>query len=346
MESEFFKQGAVIDTRPQVEKDKDYKFEEVVASADPVNWVMKSPDQWRKFPIFNQNGSGSCVAQTEAKELGIMRSLLDGVYVHFSATHIYQQRANRPEGGMNAADARNIVIKGGATLEALTPSQSMTDSQMDGAIVEQYKKDVAAVFKVSNYVELPARDIDTVASVIQRTQKGVMTWFYFEYAEWDNRPHVLNQNLQLNAQSTCRHSITAVDFTLLPDGKKAIIIEDSWGPGAGMGGQRVIDEEMWRSRNWYASYLLNFKFAVGETQKPPFNLTKTLKFGMKDPEVVNLQDILRFLGFYPQNAQSTGYLGAVTKKGVTDFQKAKGLVPDGVVGPITRGMLKSALAEA
>ena len=73
--------GALIDTRTEAQKLKDLRFEEIVASANPVNWVEKSPSQWRKFPIFNQDGSGSCVAQTEAKELGIMRWLKDGVYV-------------------------------------------------------------------------------------------------------------------------------------------------------------------------------------------------------------------------------------------------------------------------
>ena len=111
MSNNIFKSGAIIDTRLKEKKLKDFKFEEIVANVNPVNWIEKTPDQWRKFPIFQQNGSGSCVAQTEAKELGIMRWLKDGIYVHFSATDIYQQRANKPSAGMNAADARMAQIK-------------------------------------------------------------------------------------------------------------------------------------------------------------------------------------------------------------------------------------------
>jgi hypothetical protein len=64
--------GALVDTRTKAEKEKDYFFAEVVASANPVDWVEKKESEWRSFPIFNQNGSGSCVAQTMAKMLGVM----------------------------------------------------------------------------------------------------------------------------------------------------------------------------------------------------------------------------------------------------------------------------------
>lgn len=354
-----FQNGAIIDTRPPEEKVKDYKFEEIVAAADPVDWRVKPQDQWRKFPIFNQNGSGSCVAQTGAKELGIMRFLTDRTYVHFSATDIYQRRANKPSGGMNAIDCRKIMAAG-TTLEVLAPSQSMTDSQMDSAKIEPYKREVGKVFAVPNYLEIGTKDIDLVASIIQRTQKGVMVWFYFEYAEWDQRPHVINQNLELGAASTCRHSVTAVDYTLLPDGKKALIIEDSWGPYAGSGGQRIIDEDFFKARNWHRSYLMNFKFQ-DQTQpqpdptpvppKPHHVFNVDLEFGMTNNDVKALQDILRYEGLFPTNAQSTGYFGAITKASVGKYQEKYGIATPanttgyGRVGPKTRAKLNSVYGQ-
>ena len=187
-----FQSGAVIDDRPEEVKLKDFKVEEIVGTFNAVVWGEKPQDQWRKFPIFNQNGSGSCVAQTEAKELGIMRWLKDKIYIHFSATDIYQRRSNKPFGGMAAVDARNIVNKG-VTLEVLAPSQDKTDSQMDNEIIEPYKREVGTVFAVPNYVELPIKDIDVVASMIQTTDKGVMVWFYFQYNEWTSNPKVINE---------------------------------------------------------------------------------------------------------------------------------------------------------
>ena len=339
-----FQSGAVLDTRPDDQKKKDWKVKEVVASAALVNWVEKPQSQWKKFPIFSQNGSGSCVAQSEAKELGIMRWLKDGTYVHFSASDIYQRRANRPQGGMGAVDAREIIKNGGATLEVLTPSQNLTDAQMDGVTVEPYKRSVGQVFKVPNYLELPSKDIEAIASTIQATGKGVMVWFYFNNdGEWIDRPIVKDPNLVLGAPSTIRHSVTAVDFCLV-GGVKCLIIEDSWGPGAGLGGQRIIDETFLKARNWYAGYLINFQFDVVQPTKPVHTFNVDLYFGQSGPEVVALQDCLRYEGVFPSNADSTGLFGAITKKAVQDFQlkyaiTTVGSTGYGRVGPKTRAQL-------
>ena len=64
--------GANIDTRTPDEIKKDYRFEEIVATVNPVNWVEKNKDEWRSFPITSQNGSGSCVAFTLAKLMSVM----------------------------------------------------------------------------------------------------------------------------------------------------------------------------------------------------------------------------------------------------------------------------------
>ena len=319
--SDIFQSGAVIDNRPEVEQKKDYKVKEVIASFNPVIWKEKPQSEWRKFPIFNQNGSGSCVAQTEAKEMGIMRFLKDGQYVHFSATDIYQRRSNKPNGGMGAVDARGIAGKG-VTLEVLTPSQNLTDKQMDEIPVDFYKREVGAVFAVPNYLELPSKDIEAIASIIQTTGKGVMVWFYFQHDEWTEHPIVKNPNLDLSATTTSRHSVTAVDFVLV-GGKKCLIIEDSWGTQFGVAGQRVIDEDFFKARNWYAGYLVNFRFDTRETQlpKPKYIFTKVLEFGQTNSDIKMLQDILKYEGLFPLNATSTGYYGSISAKAVLAWQK-------------------------
>lgn len=337
MEEDFtkFQDGAAFDKRTPEEQAKDYKFEEIVASAAPVNWTEKISTSWRKFPIFNQDGSGSCVAQTLAKLMGVLYYLKNGVYVHFSATHIYQRRANKPEGGMAGVDAFEIGRKG-VTLEVLTPSQDMNDVQMDGIKIENYKNEVGKVFSLGNYIVGPVKDLETIASIIQETGKAVMVWYYFKHDEWTDVPMVKYPTLDLQLAS--RHSVTAVDFTLY-QGKKCLIIEDSWGPNFGKGGQRIITEEFHSARNWFVAHPMNFKFDEAVVVPITPKLTKTLKLGMTDPEVKTLQDILRAKGLFPLNAQSTGYFGSVTDKGVRSFQSKNGLAVDGVVGPITRELL-------
>lgn len=342
--------GATIDQRTEEDKDKDYKAEEAVASSSAVNWVEKTSDQWRKFPIFNQDGSGSCVAQSEAKEMGIMRWLEDGTYVHFSATDIYQRRNNRPASGMWATDARDIVRKGGATLEALTPSQSLTDSQMDGTVVEPYKRAVGEVFKVPNYLELPSKDIERVASTIQATGKGVMVWFYFTSNEWTDHPVIHDLELPLTGPNSVRHCVTAVDYCLV-DGKKCLIIDDSWGPNFGVGGQRVIDEGFFIARNWHASYLINFRYDTPNEEGvlPSHQFDLDMEYKQTSMEIVVLQDCLKYEGLFPDNIDSSGYYGSITRKAVQKFQLRYGVTTEngpgyGRCGPKTRDMLNNIYA--
>ncbi len=312
--------GALLDDRPQELKEKDYQFSEIVSTANPVTWVEKPRASWRNFPIFNQDGSGSCVAQTIAKLLGVLYWLKNNVYVHFSATHVYQRRANKPSAGMTGVNALDIAREG-VTLEALVPSQDMNDAQMDGAVIEKYKEDVGKIFKIGNYVILPIADIETVASVIQTTKKAVMVWFYFQYDEWTEVPVVKNASLNIVGQGTVRHSVTAVDFTLY-QGKKALIIEDSWGTSYGLAGQRVITEDFYKARNFFAAYPIDFKFAeqTDELVKPIFTFSRDLVLNETSNDVKALQDILKFEGLFPNNVESTGFYGSITAKAIYQFQ--------------------------
>jgi peptidoglycan hydrolase-like protein with peptidoglycan-binding domain len=55
-------------------------------------------------------------------------------------------------------------------------------------------------------------------------------------------------------------------------------------------------------------------------------------------EVTALQERLQELGYFPGNA--TGYFGSVTREAVIQFQQAKGLNPDGMVGSSTEASLR------
>ena len=311
--------GALEDERPVKEKEKDYRFEEIVAAADAVTWVEK--DTYRRFPIFDQNGSYSCVAQTLAKVLGVMHQVNEGEWIKFSPGFIYQLRFNRPNGGMAGIDAWEIVRKNGALLDEFFRSDKKTEAQLDGYQVKNYEKDVASIFKIKNYVVLPTQDIDTIASVIQKTNKAVMVWFYFTISEWKRSvPVILNHSLSRFASTTARHSVTAVDYTLYK-GKKALIIDDSWGLNTGINGQRIITEDFFKERNFFAAYPINFVFGEETTPKPKYEFNNNLQYGLlENPEVVKLQDVLKWFGYFPLNVTSTGNYYSITAKAVLDWQ--------------------------
>jgi peptidoglycan hydrolase-like protein with peptidoglycan-binding domain/chitodextrinase len=69
-------------------------------------------------------------------------------------------------------------------------------------------------------------------------------------------------------------------------------------------------------------------------------LSKNLKLGMQDAEVLKLQTFLMSLGLLPQTHTPTTYFGALTQAAVIKFQKARQIDPaEGYVGPTTRKVM-------
>jgi len=64
----------------------------------------------------------------------------------------------------------------------------------------------------------------------------------------------------------------------------------------------------------------------------------TLRYGMRNINVKQLQDDLKSLGYFNNN--STGYFGSLTNQSVIKFQKDNGLTVDGIVGHQTAREIK------
>ncbi len=86
-----------------------------------------------------------------------------------------------------------------------------------------------------------------------------------------------------------------------------------------------------------AIHLLSLTVAIG-ILGIAHQASAVVKQGDSGSEVTALQQRLQELGYFQGNA--TGYFGSVTKSAVMDFQQAKGLNPDGVVGSNTDTTLR------
>lgn len=310
--------GALTDPRPQEEKDKDYLSKEV-ALASAINWTTKPQSLWRRFEIFDQDGSSSCVAQAVSKLLGVENALEEGRFLRFSARDIYTRRSNFPSEGMWFQEALDIASKHGATFENLMTSEKKNESQMNVSS-DRTKSDqqIAQIFKGGGYVSFEEPyNIDEIASAISKG-KAVLMGFRFDFDEWTNRPVALVANPSLH------HGVAAVDFTL-DRGEKCLVIDDSWGGATAMQGQRLITENFMKRRCTYAGYLLDLSNNWRDTQstisRPHANFQIDLVFNMTHPDIKKLQDVLKYEELFPVNQESTGYYGNLTAKGVLAWQK-------------------------
>lgn len=71
----------------------------------------------------------------------------------------------------------------------------------------------------------------------------------------------------------------------------------------------------------------------------PLQISRNLDIGDTGEDVRRLQEYLRDLGYFDPNVTATGYYGEITKEAVRDFQRDRGLSPDGEVGSNTRAEL-------
>jgi peptidoglycan hydrolase-like protein with peptidoglycan-binding domain len=184
-----------------------------------------------------------------------------------------------------------------------------------GLITTEMTKN-ALNFRGKYYFEITG-GIEKIAEVLEQGY-GVLLGFRFDYDEWTDIPVI-----HTDSKNKCGHGVVAVDYCLY-DGQKSLIIEDSWGVHTGKGGRRIITEDFLNGKCFYAGYV---------TSLPNFVFTQTLRFGSRGLEVKKLQEKLHI--------SVDGIFGKKTLEAVKTYQTLNRLVPDGIVGRLTRAVLNS-----
>lgn len=300
--------GLIPDPRSQEEKDKDYQHKETAPMAVLLKWD-RDITGWPKWSERDQDGSGSCVAQSGAKALEILRK---GEII--SAHPIYARRTNFPDPGMWLQDAGNIIKKLGTTTEALDPSQKMNEGEMN--------KSVAVPTPINGYLySFPNyKDIDQIAQAIEIFGECWIS-IYAAGLEYNNafKPVAIP-----NAELNIPHCICATYYFTDENGEKCLGIDESWQSTK----RRVFTETYWKIRGTGAMYSIPPAIDPIVPKKPKYRFSVPLLYGQTSYGIKMLQDILKYESLFPLNIESTGYYGAITAKGVIAWQRKHQVAPE------------------
>lgn len=303
-------QGA-FDNRTPEQKAKDFKWDEVNVSGAIT--LQERPSIG--YSPRNQDGSGSCVAQTIAKMLEVWDYKHDNDPTVYSATPIYQKRSNRPTTGMIGVDALQLAVNGNVYLEENVPSQNMSDAQMDAYVMDgATKRDEHP----TNYLVM-AQSFDQVIQEV-RQSGAVMTWVKCDYQEWCKDIPV-----QIYDNEGVRHSVCAVDAISFK-GADYLIVEDSWGTWQKTSdipiqpGQRAVSRDFFDRHVFFTACFTAFEFVGG--LKPRHYWHVPMRYGQQSNDIKKWQEMLKYEKFFPSNQECTGYFGGITARATKAWQIA------------------------
>lgn len=318
--------GVLPDRRTAKEKEKDWQAEEIASGDSMVPKFRKvNKGKWKKYTVRDQDGSGTCVAQTLAKGFEVIRKINKGDTLVFSATPIYQLRKNKPGEGMIGANALDIAVKTGTCLEKDCKSQKMSEKQVNEAVVPSNFEDLNDIVDVVSSVILP-KDFDYVAAWIEKYGFAAIHIAADRKCWSRDFPKLGSVNRGI------RHAVAGIDAVTY-DKVQYIVIEDSWGEFGEFKGQRLISREVFKDMVTFAGGLPVFQFDVKPKSFAIFQVE--MEYGQRHGDIVRLQQFLQSKGFFPSDVECTGYYGNITALAVYNFQ-----IANAVASPVELNQLK------
>ncbi|MGB9681070.1 MAG: peptidoglycan-binding domain-containing protein [Minisyncoccia bacterium] len=250
----------------------------------------------------------------------ILTLVLGGIIFSFSY-YFYLSSVPEPTCYDNKQNQKETGIDcGGPCLPCELKNQDNLTITENPKIFLKGNNKLDVLFKIKNLVsDWGARNFSY--KIIISSKAGQQKEFIFEGFIW---PHEIRTYLVQNLQT---------DFS--PEAVKIEILKDSIEWAKPLKGIDLLSETPFILTNLQ----LNFSQAFSQEERNIYIFTKTLKKGMKDPEVFNLQKVLSLDPTVYPEGQVTGYFGELTEKAVMRFQKKYGIRVTGEVGPQTRAKL-------
>jgi hypothetical protein len=316
-----------------------YNVRELVYAPAGVSLANTDPDRWRIYKLRDQRQQNSCVFQARAKAAGILAEQYTGEFIEFSAEG-YNRRSNLTVGSF-PIESMDMWHTDGIVLETLTPSIGLqNDAELKKMRNTEFDTKVAKISTLDAYYSLQPYNFDLILSTLHSTNKPIPLGFFATQSEWyRDIPTILEPRLTIGS-AVVRHEVCATPNFGIWNGEEGFTIEDSLGKTGIEGtGVRWITRSFFQRRN-YIPGLVPTRFKnYGEMNidpaRPHIKLTRDLQRDMIGPDVRELQQVLKFEGFFPANHSGSEYYGPITERGVKQYQAKHGIVNEGT--PITTG---------
>ncbi len=340
MDETMFGKGA-LDRPEDFLKPEALQHSEIAGAFQPAPWIEKKLGEFVTYPKRNQGMKQDCTCYSAAKALAIDELSENGQWREFSPDHVYPYVVV-PGGGARSLDVANFIVEKGMTLEALYPSDKLTEEQAADPMVKQTDiiakdaKQVAMIYRPAKAVECPT-DFETIASIIhgfrqQGLKKGVMVTIVGQ----NNGTWLSTFPVAPSKDSKAAlwfHRVVVTDFGLI-DGKKVLAFDNSWGDQIGHAGQQFLTLE-------YEQFVYGGIYTIDQPDvsalspmpKPNYTWAAHLQVGSRGPDVLALQTALQSIGMFPVSSivKPTGYFGGITKEAVELFQANFGETVNGIV---------------
>lgn len=317
--------GIALDTRSNKEIKKDWNAKDLVSGyiKEPV---FKTINNINEIPLYfrrDQDGSGSCVAQSLAKLIEVILLKKRGIHFKFSATPIYQKRSNKPEAGMIGQNAMDIVVKFFTCLEEMVKSENMNDSMMDSLPVDvnQLLSFTATFFKENNisfsYFVDNSPTFNEMAQYIEN-EGGAIAFISSDYQNWcKDRPTNID-NKRTIGHSTCYHELINMN------GEDLIVLDESWGKYStsemGDRGQRLMDKATFEGTAFFVGVLVLHEYKENKVDYSKYINLPVMQYKDNKPQVQDLQQMLLEYGSFPSNIGKDNNFGNQTKKALLKWQ--------------------------
>ena len=289
----------------------------------PVELPFKYETDISMIPVTDQLSQDSCVGQAEGS-VDAYFDWLENKNVDISRRHIYA-RCKKEDGVPNARGtyprvAASIRSKRGVTTGKFIPDNNKLpyNDYLNITETEEILKDSIRRKVSYTFVDI---DKDALKQAIFQNKMITLT-LSVDRSAW--------RKAKLKAPGFISGAHRILVYGWNGDTFK---FRNSWGTSWGKKGNGEFDFEDYVEDMFDAICYTDVpNELLEEAQNKDFIFTKNLMLGSSGFEVMKLQERL---GIIPADS----VFGPITKKKVVEFQNSNGLVPDGVVGGMTRQIL-------